>query len=231
MSSSNGKRTLPIREKRVERPEAAGESEAPESSTVDTPTKKTVLTGEYRIPLRERVQAMRQEVQQGRREERQIKDISKDLEALANRIYEKGVSRVRDPTSAPRPPVTPTSSPSPAACPGAPSKPKRQFDLRRLSLSDDEDDDAFFDRFWASRDENTLRKKKSSKRLNERHRRGSTRPETPSPLRSSFNFEEMEKMKTALSAVTARLNWEIDNADPADFRKDGSGAHERPARK
>ncbi|KAI0831611.1 hypothetical protein F5Y06DRAFT_281431 [Hypoxylon sp. FL0890] len=216
-------RVLPTRQKSEERSEAEGELEAHnDPSSDDSPTKLLVLTGEYRIPFRERMQAIRQRVQERAQERRKSGVISDSLDAMTSKTSAPQTPGSRGPTSAPRAPVTPSGSAQAETCPGAPVKPKREFDLRRLSWgSESEDiDDYLFDRYWAEKEDNVLSKKKSADWSNERQRRGITRPDTPSPLRSSFNAEEMAKLSAQLGEFAKKMAWEIDNTEPGDFRKD-----------
>ncbi|KAI1411688.1 hypothetical protein F5Y13DRAFT_200683 [Hypoxylon sp. FL1857] len=203
------------RPRRAKRSRPEGESEVyGESSSVDVPTKKLILTGEYRTPFSERIQAMRRGEHERAQECRNRGSVSDRLNALAIKTSRRTPSPPGS-TSAPAPPSTPLRPAAAEVCPGAPQK-ARKFDRNFLgrgsSCSDGNEDDYLFDR-WANKPENVLRKKKSADLSNERCRRGITTPDHPSPLRSSFNAEEMEKISAQLDALSKRMSSETRRTD------------------
>ncbi|KAI1381521.1 hypothetical protein F4677DRAFT_460627 [Hypoxylon crocopeplum] len=172
-------------------------SDAEESLSSDG-TRKVVFTGENRIPYRERLQKIR-----------------RAAEERAKRRSGSGTIEAKG--SPPRtPPRTPPSlEPFEIECPGAPRKVNKFLDARRLSDSEsDETEDDYVD------EEQVATKRLLLDSANERHRKGITKPASPSPLRRSFNAEDMEKFGPTLDFMRAELD-EHKTTDDASAGRDG----------
>ncbi|KAI1461121.1 hypothetical protein F4805DRAFT_313999 [Annulohypoxylon moriforme] len=184
---------------------------------------KTVFTGEYRMPLRDRLRTMRQGIHE-RKEERRKSGRVNGLEDMTLRP-------TRSPSRSPSPldlnstsvPFTPPSTPQrsrPAslaleACPGAPTKSRKYLDLP-ASTSGTDSDDILFDRRAHSRSplEIASSARRSADKANERQRRRITTPGEPSPLRSSFNADEMAELAAQLDAMREEIAAKGDEDPP-----------------
>ncbi|OTA97183.1 hypothetical protein M434DRAFT_392141 [Hypoxylon sp. CO27-5] len=228
--SPSSTRASPSTEARsVERSEAESKFKPhDESSSNETPAKKLALTGEHRTPFSERMSAMRQRASRGPDERQKKASLEETINAMTESL--KAIERrtLRIPASTPAPPPTPSYLGVPETCPGAPVKKKKTFDVRRFSrgsaIDSDSDEDYLFDR-WANKTEHVLRKKKSTDWANERRRDGITTPDTPSPLRCSFNADQADKITAQLEAIARKLDEEIN--DPEGYRKSGGRSGSR----
>ncbi|KAI4869080.1 hypothetical protein F4820DRAFT_407943 [Hypoxylon rubiginosum] len=201
--------------KRYRGEQREGEADSPKDE-VDTheddtgvcaPT-KTVFTGEYRVPLSERLRAIRLDVTDRAHSRRESGNPSAD--ALVDRTSPPPRTQVPVlPTFTPVRPVSSSSSSVDPECPGAPRKvvssKQHSIAMRRLSsdtspsssssscssssdgdYDDDYENDHLFDR-KANEPHLVLKKKSFIDLANERQQRGDTAPCTPSPLRHSFS--------------------------------------------
>ncbi|KAL7624360.1 hypothetical protein AAE478_005923 [Parahypoxylon ruwenzoriense] len=176
-----------------------------------------VLTGERRIPLRERLRTMRQELADRARLRRETGYLSDTLDSMCSRSCS---SLSLD--SLPDLPATPRrhrSAFSEREAPAAPRKVRTFYDVRRLASLDgsrsrsggdgkngdeddeEEEDDCLFDRRANSRPDEVVRKKLFLDANNERRQKRISIPDRPSPLRRSYNAEEMAKLGFALDSM------------------------------
>ncbi|KAI1210622.1 uncharacterized protein F4807DRAFT_422059 [Annulohypoxylon truncatum] len=200
-----------VRDERSSPTSLAEESSSPKAL-------KTVFTGEHRVPLRERLRAMRQGIN-GRKEERRksagLPNNREDMALLPTRSPSRTPSPLDLDSSYPStstftttaPPSTPRRSrPSPLplvdSCPGAPVKSKKWLDLP-ASKSGTDADDLLFDRRAHPRA--AVEIAASADKARERQRRRITTPGAPSPLRSSFNADEMAELAAQLDAMRAEI--------------------------
>ncbi|KAI1403769.1 hypothetical protein F4819DRAFT_449702 [Hypoxylon fuscum] len=174
----------------------SSKSEGEDKVSVDATHENAVYTGEYRIPLRERLRAARQSIKERAQFRRETGLLSVD--AIVEQIS---------------PPRTPsTSRPvSIAECPDAPSKGKKYSDVKRLSsgslkgcFSNEHNDDHLYDR-QAYKLDKVAGKKLFIDVSNERQRKRTTTPIAGSPLRRSFFEEEMEAMSTYLARALSEV--------------------------
>ncbi|KAI2620239.1 hypothetical protein GGS26DRAFT_317639 [Hypomontagnella submonticulosa] len=182
----------------------------------DAVRKETVFTGEYRTPLRERLKARRREVEERAKERRESGSISDHLESMTN-SPSNPPSRSSSRTSSPpaRKPVTPPSRPPSAEYLGP--------ELRRLLdqyVADN--NDILFDRRATKQDVDN--KRLSQDLANERQRKRITAPPSPSPLRRSYNADEMAKLSSALKALQTEESVGDGDGD-ADSIKSRTSSH------
>ncbi|XDG02976.1 hypothetical protein ABKA04_002591 [Annulohypoxylon sp. FPYF3050] len=202
---------------------AEGSSPAKAVEEVTEPeARKTIFTGEFRLPIRERLRAMRKEINDSQEKRRKSGRFSNGADnTTLNPVY----SNVRAPSPldlncvplpltriTPPPPPAPSTPQRPSSlaldsiCPGAPIKSKKYLRLP-ASISGTDSDDILFDRRANPRTpvEIADTARRSSDKANERSRSRVTTPCAPSPLRSSFNAEEMMELAAQLDAMRAEI--------------------------
>ncbi|KAI1095454.1 hypothetical protein F5B19DRAFT_345741 [Rostrohypoxylon terebratum] len=201
-----------VRSSPTETAEAATEPEA----------RKTIFTGEYRFPLRDRLRAMRKAISDSQEKRGKTRPSPSDAKDVTlNPVYSNArapspldlncvplpLTRITPPP--PPPPSTP-HHPSPlpldSICPGAPVKSKKYLKLP-ADLSGTDSDDILFDRRAnpCTPVSVAATARRTSDKNNERSRSRTTTPSCPSPLRSSFNAEEMADLAAQLDVMRAEI--------------------------
>ncbi|KAI2473402.1 hypothetical protein F4781DRAFT_442038 [Annulohypoxylon bovei var. microspora] len=189
-----------------------------EPSSPEAP--KTVFTGEHRVPLRDRLRAMRKGIH-ARKEERRSSGLLSD--SLESMVSSTSPPRTPSPitstsTSISTSPCTPANNTltrrrsRPAAlplgaCPHAPRKANKYLAVHLDASPKDsssDDDDCLFDR-RATQHAEAVSKRLFVDQATDRHRRRVTAPGAPSPLRTSYNADEMAKLAAELDVMRAEI--------------------------
>ncbi|KAI2611539.1 uncharacterized protein GGS25DRAFT_519845 [Hypoxylon fragiforme] len=177
---------------------------------------KQVLTGENRIPLRQRLREMRKGVQERAQRRRESGSITDTIEAMVT-VTEPTTTPPRN-ASPPRSaspqietPIRPLSlahlEVAPLELPNAPFKRDGVYDSRRLSSSssnnnNDDDADHLLDRRANTHTEEEVESRRLSvEQANERSRQKVTTPSRPSSLWRSFNADDIDKLYSALGRL------------------------------
>ncbi|KAI1106722.1 hypothetical protein F4804DRAFT_354133 [Jackrogersella minutella] len=196
-------------------PTPVSDTNAEASSSVDAPSaRQTVYTGEHRIPLRERLRKMRLGINERKEERRRSGYLPESLQNM--------VSSSSPPSPSPPPPAgAPTtpirSRPAPLEPPRAPRKANR----KSLHLPPPvfaggcDEDDHLFDRRANTTEEEVASKRLSVDVANERSRKRITAPGAPSPLRASFNADEMARLGSELDEMLERERLAKEEAERA----------------
>ncbi|KAI1780490.1 hypothetical protein F4818DRAFT_395879 [Hypoxylon cercidicola] len=153
-------------------------NDAERKASVEVPKRTTILTGEFRTAYVDRLRDMRQEVDERAQLRHQMGYLSVD--------DLKRSSRPPRDVSPPTRPSTPTRVWE-SECPGAPVKANMHAAMRRLSSGSSGDDynDHLLDRKGNKRNL-ALKNKSHTDMAHERHQKGDTTPNCPSPLRQTF---------------------------------------------
>ncbi|KAI0884715.1 uncharacterized protein GGS22DRAFT_200408 [Annulohypoxylon maeteangense] len=187
------------------------------SSSPEAP--QTVFTGEYRAPLRDRLRAMRQVLHGSK----SGAPNGPEKPTLTPSPLDLNTPSTSPSIPSPPPPTPRRSRPTPlylGTCPGAPIKSQKYLNLP-ISKAGTDSDDLLFDRRanQPSPTEVATSARRSADKANERQRRRITTPGAPSPLRSSFNADEMAELAVQLDAMTKEMAEKKDGekAEPETF--------------